>query len=206
MTFDVSGTVLLVALLVPVILTVALLSTPRWVFRSRSKHALWQLRDEVVDDTIFGRLPKEHDAVQELVARVEWAIDEARSFDLLHLWVWHRATGEIPDETRRRVPKVPGYAGLDPEASRRVEQYRMRYNRVAVRAVLLSSWLGVAMLLSVAVPLAIRLLMDRTVRRSVLTRVVLRDATDQFTERTSVGRSARAFVSAEGPCEAVVAV
>ncbi len=197
MSFEVDGVFVVAALLVPVGLIVTLVLAPRWLIRSMSKHALWRLRDDLVDDTLSGELPADNAPVQELIRRTEWAIKEARSFDLLHLWVWSRAVRCIPPKDLEELAHIPSLDGLTEEQQALVTDYRLRYNSVAIRAILLSSWLGIGLVVRMVARVLWRALAERTERRDV--RVVVRQATDEIASDTSLGRSARSYVTVEGP-------
>ncbi len=197
MSVSINGSLVLLLLLVPVGLTLSLLTAPRWMVRSMSKHALWRLRDEAVADARAGLLPADHPATKELLARVEWAIGEARSFDLLHLWVWVRATRNLPNETRREVRKVPDLASLSADQTARLSAYRARYNSVAIRAVFLSSWIGIALVIRYGVPVAITMI--KRPRPESLIFAAIRGSTDKLAAETKIGQSARDFVTIEGP-------
>jgi hypothetical protein len=206
MSFSVNGNLVLLALLVPVVLIFAIAMVPRWLIRSMSKHSLWRLRDEVVDDTILGNLPADQPAVRELIERLEWAISESRSFDLLHLIVWSRAKRRLPAKLLKELTEVPGLDGLTPDQASRVEQLRQCYDSVAIRALLLSSWIGVAIVLWTAAPLAVRILIgsrrpEYAQQRSLPggLRVVVRVAADEVAEDTRLGRWASEFVNEKGP-------
>lgn len=219
MSFSVNGNLVLLALLIPAVLALAIATVPRWFIRSMSKHALWRLRDEVVDDTLAGDLPSDQPAVRELIERLEWAISESRSFDLLHLIVWSRAKRRLSPKMLKELAEVPALTGLTPDQVSRVEAYRGCYDSVAIRALLLSSWIGVAIVLWTAIPLAVRVLAKASpsgdsrrpeyARQRALPgglRVVVRVAADEVAEDTRIGRSAREFVSVKGPAlEAVPA-
>lgn len=196
MSFTVDGTVILLVLIIPLGLLASFVTAPRWCSRSISKHALWHLRDDVVDDVLAGRLPADHIAVQELVVRAEWAIAESRSFDLLHLMVWQRATRHIPTEERRQLAGIPSLHGLDRGAEKLVRKYRERYDRVTIRAMFLSSWLGLAMVLRFGIPAAIDVYRDRR-RRGI--GAIVYQATDTVATGTALGRSAHDFVTVKGP-------
>lgn len=198
MSISVNGTLVLLSLLVPTVLLCSLGTAPRWFVRSMTKHALWRLRDDVVDAVRAGDLPGDHEAVRELVARVEWSIAESRSFHLLHLWVWNRAKRGLPQESLRAITRSVALSGLESEQVDAVHCYRMRYNDVAVRAILLSSWVGVAFVLRFAFRAALSVWRDRP-RHSDLVRFAVRRATSQVATETSLGRSARDFVTAKGP-------
>lgn len=199
MSIEIPGTVVLVSLLIPVGLLFAFAHLPRWYARSRAKHALWRLRDDVVDDKLAGRLPANHPAVRELQMRVQWAIGESRSFDLLHLVVWRRAIRKLPAEVVQILRKAPDLDGLTHDQSSRVESYRRRYNRVAIKATLLTSWIGVAILFRVGVPLLIYALRHRA--RETRIHAVVQEATDEIVTKTRLGRSAREFVTVTGPLD-----
>jgi hypothetical protein len=209
MSFDVNGTVVLLALLVPAGLFLALATAPRWVVRSMAKHALWRLRDDLAEDIRNGSLPGDNAAVQELIARVDWAIREARLFDLLHLLLWRRAKRSIPRETVRLITKKLALTGLDRQQATLVERYRGRFDSVAIKGLLLSSWFGLAMALWFSLQIAARGLALRLLRglskrpRSLVlplnVRFVVREAADNVAFDTNIGRDAREFVTSKGP-------
>jgi hypothetical protein len=206
MSFSVSGNLVLLALLVPIGLVFAIATVPRWLIRSMSKHALWRLRDKVVDDTLAGALPSDHPAVRELIERLEWAISESRSFDLLHLIVWNRAKRQLHPKVLQGLSRVPELTDLTPDRAKRVNEYRSCYDSVAIRALLLSSWIGIAIVLWTAIPLAFKVLVgsrktEYAHQRSLPggLRVVIRVAAEEVAEDTKLGRQAREFVNEKGP-------
>ncbi len=206
MSFNVSGNLVLLALLVPVGLVFAIATMPRWLIRSMSKHSLWRLRDEVVDDTLSDALPADHLAVRELIERLQWAIDESRSFDLLHLMVWNRAKRKLHPKVLQGLSRVPELTDLSQDQAKRVRGYRECYDSVAIRALLLSSWIGIGIVLWTAVPLAFKVLFgnheSEYARQRSLPgglRVVVRVATQEVAEDTKIGRQAREFVNEKGP-------
>jgi hypothetical protein len=206
MSFDISGNLVLVALLVPVGLVFAIATMPRWLIRSVSKHSLWRLRDEVVDDSLSGMLPADHPAVRELVARLEWAISESRSFDLLHLMVWNRAKREVHPKVLESRARVPDLTSLPSDQEERIRAYRGCYDSVAIRALLLSSWIGIGIVFWTAIPVAFKVLLgtggtEYAHQRSLPggLRVVVRVATEEVAEDTKLGQRAREFVNEKGP-------
>jgi hypothetical protein len=195
MSFELDGTLVLLLLLVPAGLFVALATAPRWAARSMSKHAMWNLRDDVVDDTLTGRLPTDHVAVRELIERTEWAIRETRSLDFLHFFFWTRARRKIPRELARKLAKSIPLDGLHPDQAERVRRYRTRYNTVAIRGILLSSWIGMLVILRFTVP-AIREVV-RARQRSLGS--FTWTATNSVVSETDIGERAREFVTDNGP-------
>jgi len=204
MTLELDGTFVLIALLVPACLLVAVGTSPRWFVRSMGKHALWRLRDDLVDDTLAARLDPEHPAVRELTARVEWALGEARSFDLVHLFVWSRARRRIPPETLRKLEAIPRLTGLPVDQAERISAYRTRYRNVAIRTILLSSWVGILVVFRYGVRAALEALRRRARDNSFIG--VVRTATDEVASETTIGRSAREFVTDKGPDEKYAAL
>lgn len=186
--FELDGAVALFALLLPLsVLTYAVVTIPRWCIRSVTKHAIWRLRDDIVDDTLTGTLPRDHKAVQELILMADWAVNNGRSFDLLHLIVWVRACRHMPDELRRSLRKQAALVGLTPDEVERVKAYRSRYLLVANTALLLSSWMGVVVMLWVAVPALFKLWRKRIQQPVSLT--AAKAAAD-----TRLGRYSREYV------------
>src|SRR4051794_23025642 len=85
---DVSSTVKIALLIVvPMGVWIAFLRMPRWLVLSLHRHRLWRLRDQVVDDMIYERLPKTDPAVRQLQSDVEWVINETASLTMLVLHV-----------------------------------------------------------------------------------------------------------------------
>lgn len=158
MSLSIDGGFILLGLLIPAILVAAFAMLPKWFTRSMSKHSMWRLRDDLVDDMIAERLPADEPAVKDLLTRFEWAINESRSFDLLHLLVWYRATRGVPKKVLCELAAIPGLANLPKGQADRIVEYRQQYTRIAISAVFLSSWLGMAIVLCTAIPIAIRAL------------------------------------------------
>jgi hypothetical protein len=194
MNLEISGEVMLLVFMVPFGLLAAVLTMPRWCIRSMGKHALWRLRDDIVDDTISGILPHDHKAVTDLLRMAEWAIEDGRSFDVLHLWVWVRACRDVSDRTRQELQKEVALAGLSTQQAERVKEYRARYVSVAITALMLGSWIGVAAVLRYAIPAAIRL----RPRPGYVTASVMPEATQQAADGTWLGRASREYVWAKG--------
>jgi len=202
MTLTFGGNLFLVVLLVPLILLVAFAGLPRWLFRSWGKHDLWKLRDEVVDDVLLDGLPAHHDAVQELIARLEWAIEESKSFDLLHVIVWQRARRKIPPATFKKYAKVPGCDGLTEAQAKRVCEYRKCYDSIAVKTIFTSSWAGWSVVAWVATPVVCRALWRRVSKEGFAHWNPVAswwNVTSRIAEETPLGRSAQDFVDTKGP-------
>lgn len=197
MSFSMNGTFVLLGLIPLAGLVIAVGMTPRWFIRSLSKHALWRLRDDVVDDVITGKLDREHPSVKELISRVEWAIEESRSFDLLHLLVWRRAWRQLPPGQLRKLARVPDLHGLSDEQAERIKGYRRRYDSVAIGALFLSSWLGLAIVCRVAIPHMLRTSVSRI--RWVRVRAIFRQATDEVVSGTPIGHAAQDYVMIKRP-------
>jgi hypothetical protein len=209
MTVSADGGLVLLALLVPLGLVAALVSLPRWFTRSMSKHAFWRLRDEVVDDVIAGELPADSDAVQELAARLEWAIRESRSFDLLHLVVWSRAKRAVSKRTLCELIDIPDLKHLQADQAAKVVEYRKRFDKVAIRAILLSSWLGISVVLWTIMRVLVRAIArrlspseepqpQRRMSAAPPIRAVVREADEEAAE-TWLGRKAKEFITVKGP-------
>jgi hypothetical protein len=197
MHFDVNGTSLLPLLIIPAALGWAVLSWPRWYVRSISKHALWRMRDGVAREVRTGRLPGDHAAVAELRERIDWAIKETHSFDLVHLLVAIRALHKLPAENRQQLSKTPSLHGLTGEQVELIKSYRRRYNTVTIRALLLSSWIGIATFIGHAVPFALKRVGHRA--RNLTVAGVVNDTTDEMVARSWLGRQAREFINSNGP-------
>lgn len=195
MSVEISGELMVVILAIPLVLLVAVVTMPRWCIRSLAKHALWRLRDDIVDDTITGELPTDHKAVREIVAMAEWAIRDGRSFDLLHLVVWWRACRNIPEETRRALQQEVTLVGLTDEQAERVKAYRARYVQVAITALMLSSWMGVATVLRFAVPAILRARAEAP--ETIRVGSAVQRAASAAASETRLGRYSREYVWAK---------
>jgi hypothetical protein len=202
MTFTLDGNLFLVILLVPLLLLVVVAAMPRWLFRSWGKHSLWTLRDKVVDEVIVGDLPAQDDAVRELIARLEWAIQEAKSFDLMHVLVWERARRKIPPAALKKFSGVPSCDSLTKDQAERIRLYRRHYDSVAIRTIFTSSWAGWVIVGWVATPVVFRAAWSRLSKRGLtnLNPVGLGwYINDRLAVATWLGRWAADFVDTKGP-------
>jgi hypothetical protein len=138
-------------IIVPVTLLLAILRVPRWFSRSLHRHRLWRLRDQVVDDVIDERLPREHPAVRELMEQAEQSIRLTSSLTMVDFYAWSWAMrGAEPHLIKPRQP-APLH-GLSPAQRRMVENYRARLRVLRISAILSGSWLGIASVLRFVIP------------------------------------------------------
>jgi hypothetical protein len=190
---SVNGTLVFALLMVPVVLSLLLLAMPRWLGRSMFKHRLWRLRDQVVDDIIDGKLPRSHPAVGDLERHIEWALGEARSFDMLHLLVWRWAVRKVDPATREMVAKPCSLDGLDAGERAMVEGYRARLRFLSSSAMLCTSWIGLAVV-AWLLPHAIRTARRTRRERAPSPPTVIHIAAHEAVESTRLGASSREFV------------
>src|SRR5580692_11310833 len=92
-------------LIVLVGLWAACMLGPRWFARSLHRHRMWRLRDDLVDDVIAGRLPRDHDAVRHLLSRMEDTLRLGPNVTLSDVLIFHRHLAKLSPFARRLVEK-----------------------------------------------------------------------------------------------------
>jgi hypothetical protein len=133
----------IVLVAIAMVLFIAVLRMPRWFAQSLAHHALWRMRDDLVDDMLSGRLPKDHAAVRELLGTAEWVIAQSPSATLVRFYVWRRICNRSETDVRDQIAKrAPSWHGLSDAESERLGQYRNRLGQLAATCMLFGSWLG----------------------------------------------------------------
>lgn len=195
-----SSTLLVISLLASLLaLWVSLLRLPSWFFRSLHRHRLWRERDAIADEILSGLLPKEHPAVQELLAVADHTARDGHQMSVLDLYLWravgHRCDLSAIDALSEQL------AGLSEREQALLLRHRERVGFLATSSTLLGSWLGIAMILHRVVP-AMREVRRR--RRASCEpareasveplRATLVEATTEATQ-SPIGRAAREFIN-----------
>lgn len=169
-------------------LFVAFLRAPQWCMRSLHRHRLWRLRDEIADDLIDGRLPKDHAAARELLRRAELAIEETTSMLGFYVWAWVSRRSD-PMLVRSFRRKGASFDGLSSTQRERIIAHRECLGYLSASSVLTGTWVGLATILRFVIP-AIKDERRRSVRPrdGVDVRDTLWLATDKATHDTTLGR------------------
>lgn len=204
--------VLLIPLLIvgPLLAYVAVLMMPRWFFRSLHGHRMWRLRDAVVDDVLIGNLPRDHNAVKQLIRSMDIVLRE-RHITLLDVYVVKWASRGL-DPVVRKAKQEQGFRcsleGLTSDERQRVEAYRARFVTLLSGSALLGSWFGIAHIVPfMPAGLAIAMreagaatrdgiahrLRGQDVRFGHELWVSAREATDLAANKTRVGQDAAVF-------------
>lgn len=186
-------------------LYVAIITLPRWFVRGMDHHRMWALRDDVIDDIIAERLPRDHPAVRQLVQRMELVLRDGKHITLLDVQIFARLLGRLEPPLQRAIKKqgqMCSLKGLSDSERKLVEEYRQRFLLVVAGSMLLSSWFGLAQVMRFIPGALIRRI--RASERHLLTlevdfRSTAREATDKAVVETHVGKR----VSASWPalCE-----
>jgi hypothetical protein len=142
----------------PLLACIAIIRMPSWLARDLQKQRMWLLRDVVVDDIRAGRLPADHPAVRQLLARVQSCIYHADRVTLLDLYVFKWAMRPLTSATRASLSKQMARAdlrGLDERQRELVDEYWKKLRTLLGGAVILGSWLGLLSIIP-QIPRAIR--------------------------------------------------
>ncbi len=132
-------TFVVVATLVVVVLWAALLFFVPSCLRSEFRYRLWQLRDNVYDDVLAGRLA-DSELTKLFIIEIEQVIRYSRFYTLVDAWVTPRSPKEIIDARRRFVTEQKQLLSAD--HLRRFEKYERQAGRVVLRHLLFGSPMG----------------------------------------------------------------
>jgi len=137
--------ILLVTLLclLAVGLFVALVTLPRWCVRSHRR--IWRLRDDLADDILSGRLPKDSEAVRHLFDEMEDVLREKKYVTLINLGLWKLAKMSVGRDLSWPTPRF-STDGLDDEQLAILHHHRKQFDVLLAGLILTSSWLGVALI------------------------------------------------------------
>jgi hypothetical protein len=194
----------------PLCLYVVVLTLPRWFARSLHGHRMWRLRDALVDDVLGGKLPRDNEAVKQLVVLIDGAVHD-RHTSLLDVYIVGWACRSADPEFLRRYDKA-GLScpldGLTVAQQQEVMRYREQFKLLYAGSMLLGSWFGIAHILPF-VPAGVAAAMQqagaatreglmqsvqgfkRAFRRGISTPA--REATDLAAMRSRAGQEAAAF-------------
>lgn len=129
-----------------VMLSLALVTAPRWCFRSRARHRLWVLRDSLVDEVLSGTLPAAP-AVLSLQRDIEVAIECVTKMRLLDVEVFRRLLRGVSNEARTAFGRSPrDRDGLGEADVSRLQVYEARLWVLVLGSLLVGSWFGVAII------------------------------------------------------------
>jgi hypothetical protein len=139
--------VLVVTLIVgPLTAYAVVLTLPRWFARSLHGHRLWRLRDALVDQVLDGDLPKNHPAIQQLIATMDAVLDD-KHVSLMDVyivkWACRDADPAFVQAQAKAGLRCP-LDGLDAKERELVTWYRERFQVLIVGSMLLGSWFGIA--------------------------------------------------------------
>ncbi len=142
-----SGTVITITLCVAVwALFVALVTMPRWFARSLHGHRLWRLRDELADALIAGRLPQDHEAVQDLLLTAQFAAERGKRWTMIDVYLCWLVMRRMDPESRAALEvqaNIP-YGDLSAAEVELFEGFRERFAVLVTGSMLLGSWVGLA--------------------------------------------------------------
>jgi hypothetical protein len=177
---------IIIMLLILVGLWAACVLGPRWFARSLHRHRMWQLRDDLVDDVIVGRLPRDHEAVRHLIKKMDTTLRFGPNVTLSDVLIFNRHFARVSQSARRfvRRPQCP-LDGLTTDQRSSVKKYEREFDLLLVGLLLLGSWLGLIAVIGVFLSLAVRRiakLWRRPLSLASLQRVVgsiARQATDK---------------------------
>jgi hypothetical protein len=119
----------------------ALLMLPRWFFYASVHNRLWRLRDQVVDDCIFGRLPEHQAAVAQLRERMESAVRQRAPLGLIYI---HYRINILPNRHQtHETAQSPSLTGLTVAEQELLMAYRRSFRTLFFEEMLMSSWFGI---------------------------------------------------------------
>ncbi len=107
--------------------------------RSLFRYRLWRLRDDIVDDVLAGRLPREP-AVTSLITATESLIQNARCVT----WTTWLLSPNVPEEYRLayRAHIETSFNRLSPDQQARLSEYRKNLEACIVRQMTVGSFSG----------------------------------------------------------------
>jgi hypothetical protein len=128
---------------------------PRWFARSLHRHRMWALRDALVDDVIYGRLPRDHDAVRQLVKNMDTTLRLGLDFTLSDALIFSRQLRKIEPSAQRFLmeDKCP-LDGLTSQQRALIKKYNENFGLLIVGLLLLGSWFGLICVAGVFLVLA----------------------------------------------------
>ncbi len=131
----------------PLVAYVVVLLLPRWFARSLHRHRMWRLRDTVVDDILAGTIPRDHNAVKQLVSGMDTMLRKKQMITLLDVYTIKWASKGV-DPDLLKAKRDEGFRcpldGLSRAERERIEAYREEFMTLLVGSVLLGSWFGIA--------------------------------------------------------------
>lgn len=173
----------------------SIIAAPRWFARSLHRNRLWHLRDRFVAEIVSGRIPADDPAVRDTLRRIERAIASVKQISLLRALIFARLARRLtPDASRAldRRTAWPSLHRLDAHQQATVTSFREALDTLLAGGALLSSWLGVFLVLML-LPKAWMNVHRRDCDDGTPTRPIS-IATDDATETTWVGRKAKEAV------------
>lgn len=122
---------------------VSLVRIRRWCFGSIGRHRMWQVRDQLADDIIEGRLPADHAAVRSLLEKMHGYLRADAPGRLLQVLLFHRLViSRLPPERINQLDSEPATDGLSDHQRDLVRVHRERYGAVLALGLIAGSWLG----------------------------------------------------------------
>jgi hypothetical protein len=94
-----------------------------WSIQSILRHKYWQLRDEVMDDVIAGRLP-DNKYVNEFISSVERSISATGHTTALQLLLTHFS---LYEQKSSKAAQCESFDNLSSETQQQMEYYYQRY-------------------------------------------------------------------------------
>jgi hypothetical protein len=118
-----------------------------WCQRGKFRHRLWQLRDQISDDIIEGRLPH-HEAVYDLRSLVDFLVKEARQVTLANMLLSRITMARLPRD--KSSYEGTSSQGLEPQQVALLEYYRKLLYRTANAHLIsgsVSGWFGAVLVI-----------------------------------------------------------
>jgi hypothetical protein len=131
-----------------VALCAVVLTAPKWCFRSLARYRLWGLWDEIDDDVVGGRLPAE--AVVELRHALRRSIKQVSKMRLLEALLFYRLAYQGSPAPRDSP------SGLTEPQRERLRRHEEQHGLFLLSALLLGSWIGVAVALWTFLAVSVR--------------------------------------------------
>jgi hypothetical protein len=153
-----SSTLFIIIMLIVLIgLWAACMLGPRWFARSLHRHRMWRLRDELVDDMIVGRFPRDHDAVRHLQGKMDTTLRLGPNVTLSDVLIFHRYLAKLSPSARRFVakPECPT-DGLSDDQRAALKKYEDEFGLLVVGLLFLGSWFGLIFIIGTFVSLTLR--------------------------------------------------
>lgn len=126
-----------------VVLLFAVLTVPRWCFRSAVRYHLWNLRDALVDNILDEQLPP-HPAVMDTLKDIEVGIRHVAKMRLAEAVIFFWLASGLSEEAEAALHRVPvSMEGLNEQQQETLVYYRERWQGLMAQSLISGSWFGV---------------------------------------------------------------